>query len=59
VYRALMGKPKGERLLVSPRHRRENGIKTDLREIGWVCVCVCVEWSGFPWLRKGTVGGLW
>jgi hypothetical protein len=37
-----------------PRRRWEDGIKTDLREIG-------LEeevWSGFTWLRIGIVGGL-
>jgi hypothetical protein len=36
VYRVLVGRPKGKR----PRHRWEDGIKMDLREIGWGCV----EW---------------
>jgi hypothetical protein len=31
VYRVLVGKPKGKR----PMHRRKDGIKMDLREIGW------------------------
>jgi hypothetical protein len=31
VYRVLVGKPEGER----PRRRWEDGIKMDLREIGW------------------------
>jgi hypothetical protein len=31
----LVGKPEGKRLLERPRHRWENGIKMDLREIGW------------------------
>jgi hypothetical protein len=35
VYRALMGKPEGKRPLERPRRRRENGIRTDVREIGW------------------------
>jgi hypothetical protein len=30
----------------------EDGIKMDLREIGWGV------WSGFTWLRIGAVGGL-
>jgi hypothetical protein len=53
VYRVLVGKPEGERPLERPRRRWEDGIKMDLREIGWVGV-----WSGFTWLRIGTVGGL-
>jgi hypothetical protein len=37
VYRVLMGKPKGKRPSERPRHRWEDGIKMDLREIGWGC----------------------
>jgi hypothetical protein len=53
VYRVLVGKPEGKRPLGRPRRRWEDGIKMDLREIG----CGGV-WSGFSWLRIGTVGGL-
>jgi hypothetical protein len=35
VYRVLMGKPKGKTPLGRPRHRWEDGIRMDLREIGW------------------------
>jgi hypothetical protein len=52
MYRVLVGKPEGKRPLERPRRRWEDGIKTDLREIGWGV------WSGFIWLRIGTVGGL-
>jgi hypothetical protein len=38
VYRVLIGKPEGKRSLERPRRRREEGIKVDLREIGWVGV---------------------
>jgi hypothetical protein len=34
VYRVLIGKPKGKRPLGRPRHRWEDNIKLDLREIG-------------------------
>jgi hypothetical protein len=34
VYRVLVGKPEGKRLLERPRRRWEDGIKMDLREIG-------------------------
>jgi hypothetical protein len=37
-----MGKPEGKRPLGRPRHRREDGIKMDLREIGWGVEAV--EW---------------
>jgi hypothetical protein len=40
VYRVLVRKPEGKRPLVRPRRRWEDGIKMDLREIGWVGV----EW---------------
>jgi hypothetical protein len=35
VYRVLVGKPEGKRQLERPRPRWEDGIKMDLREIGW------------------------
>jgi hypothetical protein len=34
VYRVLVGRPKGKRPLGRPRHRWEENIKMDLREIG-------------------------
>jgi hypothetical protein len=34
VYRVLVGKPEGKRPLGRPRHRWEDGIRMDLREIG-------------------------
>jgi hypothetical protein len=35
VYRVLVGKPVVKRPLERPRRRWKNGIKMDLREIGW------------------------
>jgi hypothetical protein len=35
VCTVLMGKPEGKRTLGRPRRRWEDGIKMDLREIGW------------------------
>jgi hypothetical protein len=35
AYRALVGKPEGRRPLGRPRHRWEDSIKMDLREVGW------------------------
>jgi hypothetical protein len=52
VYRVLVGKPEGKVSLERPKRRREDGLKMDLREIGWGV------WSGFTWHRKGTGGGL-
>jgi hypothetical protein len=34
VYEVLVGKPEGKRPLGRPRHRWEDGIRMDLREIG-------------------------
>jgi hypothetical protein len=49
----LVGKPEGKRPLERPSCRWEEGIKMDVRVIGWGGV-----WSGFTCLRIGTVGGL-
>jgi hypothetical protein len=38
VYKVLIGKPEGKRPLGRPRHRWEDGIRMDLREIGLACV---------------------
>jgi hypothetical protein len=35
VCRVLMGKPEGKRPLGRPRLRWEDGIRMDLRQIGW------------------------
>jgi hypothetical protein len=53
VYRVLMGNPEARSAPERPSYRWEDGIKIDLRETGWGGV-----WSGFNWLRIGTVGGL-
>jgi hypothetical protein len=37
VYRVMVGKPEGKRLIRRPRRRWENGIRMDLREIGRGC----------------------
>jgi hypothetical protein len=37
VYRVLVGKPEGKRPLGRPRRRWVDGIKMDLREMGWGC----------------------
>jgi hypothetical protein len=52
VYKALLGKPEEKRRFGRPRRRWENGIGTDIREIGWGIL------SGFSWLRIWTGGGL-
>jgi hypothetical protein len=35
VYKVLVGKPEVTRPLGRPRHRWEDGIRMDLRKIGW------------------------
>jgi hypothetical protein len=35
AYRNLVGKPVGKRTLGRPRHRWEDNISMDRREIGW------------------------
>jgi hypothetical protein len=35
VYKILVGKSEGKRPLRQPRHRWEDYIKMDIREIGW------------------------
>jgi hypothetical protein len=35
MYRVLIGKPERKRPLERPRRRWEDGIRMDLREIGW------------------------
>jgi hypothetical protein len=52
AYRALVGKPEGRRSLGRPRHKWEDNIKMDLREVGWGA------WTGFIWLRIRTGGEL-
>jgi len=51
VYRIMVGKPKGKRLLGRPRRGWEDNIKMDLQEVG------CRVWTGSGWLRIGTGGG--
>jgi hypothetical protein len=51
VYRVLVGKPGGKRPLGRPRHRWEDNIRMDLKEVG------CGVWTGFSWLKIGTGGG--
>ena len=40
VYRVLVGNPEGKRPLERPRHRWENNIKMDLKEVG----CGGMDW---------------
>jgi hypothetical protein len=53
VYRFLVGRPKGKRPLGRPRHRWEDNIKMDLRDIGidgvnWIQLALDrVQWWAF------------
>jgi hypothetical protein len=42
VYKVLVGKPEGKRPLGRPRRRWEDGVRMDLREIGF---------GGVDWIR--------
>jgi hypothetical protein len=48
VYRILVGRPKGERPLESPRCRWEDNIEMDLREIG-------IDGPNWIWLTQDRV----
>jgi hypothetical protein len=52
VVQGFGGKARRKRPFERPRSRWDGGIKMDLREV------VLGVWSGFTWLRIGTVGGL-
>jgi hypothetical protein len=52
IYRDLVERPEGKRLLGRPRRRWEDNIKMDLKEIGFDGAI------GFSWLRIGSGGGL-
>jgi hypothetical protein len=50
VYRVLMGKPEGKRPLGRPRRRWEDGIRQELREIGWGSVdCIQLAQNRDRW----------
>jgi hypothetical protein len=50
VYKVLVGKPEGKRPLGRPRHRWEDGITMDLREIGL---------GGVDWIRLAQDWDQW
>jgi hypothetical protein len=50
AYRALVGKPEGRRPLGRPRHRWEDNIKMDLREVGW---------GGMDWINLAQDRDRW
>jgi hypothetical protein len=52
VYKISVGKPEGKRILGRPRSKWEDGIRIDLREIGWGG-----GWSESSRLMIGIGGG--
>ena len=50
MYRVLVGKPEGKRLLGRLTHRWED-IRMDLQEVGWGV------WTALGWLKIETCGG--
>jgi hypothetical protein len=50
VYRVLVGRPEGKRPLERPRRRWEDGIRMDLREIGW---------GGVEWIQLAQDRDRW
>jgi hypothetical protein len=52
AYSILAGKPEGKRPLGRHKHRWQDNIRMDLKEIGWEV------WTGCIWLRIGTSGWL-
>jgi hypothetical protein len=50
LYKVLVGKPEGKRLLGRPRRRWEDGIRMDLREI---------DLRGVDWIRLAQDRDLW
>jgi hypothetical protein len=50
VYKVLVGKPEGKRPLGRPRHRWEDEIRMDLREIGL---------RGVDWIRLAQDRDRW
>jgi hypothetical protein len=50
VYRVLMGNPEGKRPLGRPRRKWEDGIRMDLRDIGWGSV---------DWIQLAQYRDLW
>jgi hypothetical protein len=50
MYRVFMGKPEGKRPLGRPRRRWEDGIRMDVREIGWGSV---------DWIQLAQDWDLW
>jgi hypothetical protein len=51
LYQLLVRKPEGKRLLERPRHTWKDGIRIDLKEIGWGDVGLIHLAQGRDWLQ--------
>jgi hypothetical protein len=49
AYRVLVRKPEGWRPLGRPRHRWEDNIKMDLREVGWGMISIDLAQDRDKW----------
>jgi hypothetical protein len=50
AYRLLVGNPEGKRPLGKPRHRWEDNIRADLKEMGW---------GGVDWIDLAQNRDMW
>jgi hypothetical protein len=50
AFRVLVGRPEGGRQVGRPKHRWEDNIKMDLKEVGW---------GGMGWSAAGEVRDRW
>jgi hypothetical protein len=50
LYKVLVGKPEGKGPLGTPRHRWEDGVRMDLREI---------VWEDVEWVQLDQDSGQW
>jgi hypothetical protein len=50
MYRVLVGKPEGKRPLERKRRRWENGIRMDVRDVGW---------GGMEWIQLAQNRDRW
>jgi hypothetical protein len=61
LYKVLVGKPVGKRPLGRPRHRWEDGVRMDLREIGvWRVYWIRLAYDSDRWRAVvSAVMNLW
>jgi len=65
ICRVLVGKPEDKRPFRKPRHRWEDNIKVDLKEISWKGVDWIDltwdrdRWRAIKWILRKSVGRVW